>query len=158
MRLRDIPAFVIAILLPQAAGALGAYFTTPAISGWYATLAKPVLMSPAWIFAPVWTVLYLMMGIAAFIVWRTGRASRQKNDALGVFVLQLAVNTMWSIVFFGMRDPGASLITIASLGLAIIATIIAFARISKTAAWLLAPYLAWVIFAAYLNYMIFVLN
>lgn len=135
---------------------LGVYYAGD--SGWYATLAKPALNPPSWVFGPVWTTLFALMGIAAFLVWRKGTHRRNIKIALGIFGVQLALNTLWSILFFGMQNPGVALVEITLLWLAIVATIIAFARISRPAAWLLAPYILWVSFAAYLNYAIWAVN
>ncbi|MCE9644074.1 tryptophan-rich sensory protein [Candidatus Parcubacteria bacterium] len=155
MNKKDWLALAGFVALAQGAGILGSLFTAPSIGTWYATLVRPELSPPNWVFAPVWTTLFLLMGIAAFLVWRQGRKGRV---ALGIFLLQLVLNTLWSILFFGLQSPGAALVDIVFLWLAIVATIIAFARVSTPAAWLLAPYIAWVSFAAYLNYAIWTLN
>lgn len=156
-----IPAFlqaIVAIVICQLAGIIGSLFTTPAIPTWYAGLAKPALNPPSWVFGPVWTFLYALMGIAAFLVWKQGWKRSEVKIALGLFAFQLALNTLWSILFFGLENPAAGLIDIVLMWLAIVATIIAFARVSKTAAWLMLPYLAWVSFATYLNFSIWQLN
>ena len=147
-----------AIVISEAAGIIGSLFTASAIPGWYASLIKPQLAPPNWVFGPVWTTLYALMGIAAFLVWKRGLERREVKTALAIFVGQLALNTLWSIIFFGLKNPGAAFIEIILLWLAILATIIAFAKISKPAAWLLVPYLLWVSFAGYLNYAIWALN
>lgn len=150
---------IAAVLVSEASGAIGALFTTPAIrAGWYAALNKPELSPPNWLFGPVWTTLYALMGIAAFLVWQKGWERRDVRTALGIFIGQLVLNTLWSIIFFGLRSPAGALTEIVLLWLAILTTIIAFKRISKPAAWLLLPYLAWVSFAAYLNLRIWMLN
>lgn len=146
------------IALSQGAGLVGSFFTAPAINNWYATLARPEFAPPNWVFGPVWTTLYLLMGVAAFLVWQKGTRRTEVRVALGIFLLQLVLNTLWSILFFGLQSPGGAFIEIIFLWLAIAATIGAFARVSKPAAWLLAPYIAWVSFAAYLNYALWVLN
>ncbi len=146
------------IALSQAAGLIGSVITAPAIDGWYAALAKPELAPPNWVFAPVWTTLFFLMGIAAFLIWRRGWQRRDVKMALGIFFVQLALNTLWSILFFGLQSPGAAFVEIFVLWIAIVATIIAFAKIVRPAAWLLIPYIAWVSFAAYLNYMLWILN
>jgi tryptophan-rich sensory protein len=120
-------------------------------------LLKPAWNPPAWVFGPVWTVLYLMMAVAAWLVWRR-RGFAGAPWALGLFVLQLALNTLWSAIFFGLRRPGVAAIEILLLWLAILATLIAFAPVSRLAAILLAPYLAWVTFAAVLNFTIWRMN
>jgi translocator protein len=148
----------VSIALPLLAGFVGSIFTTPSIQGWYANVAKPALNPPSWIFGPVWTTLFVLMGIAAFLVWKKGLEKRGVRGALGLFLLQLVLNSLWSIIFFGLHNPGWAFVDIVALWLAILATIIAFARVSRPAAWLLVPYIIWVSFASYLNYQIFVLN
>ncbi|MFA4846154.1 MAG: TspO/MBR family protein [Patescibacteria group bacterium] len=159
---------VLAIVISELAGVVGSLFTMPAIAGWYGTLRKPSFAPPDWVFGPVWTTLFLLMGIAAFLVWRedgkagiaaSPRAPRNdKNIALAIFAVQLVLNVLWSALFFGMRSPGAALVEIVVLWIAILATIIAFARISRPAAYLLVPYIAWVSFAIVLNYQFWNLN
>ena len=149
---------ILAIIICQTAGLIGALFTRSAIPDWYAFLTKPELAPPNWIFAPVWTTLYLLMGIAAFLIWKRGLDRTDVRLALSIFTVQLVLNTLWSIIFFGLRAPGWAFIEIALMWVAILASIIAFSKISKTAAWLLVPYILWVSFAAYLNYSIYVLN
>ncbi len=156
-----IPRFLkvlIAIFVSELAGIVGSVFTTPSIEGWYAGIVKPALNPPAWVFGPVWTTLFALMGIAAFLVWEKGLYRRDVKIALSIFIGQLILNTFWSIIFFGFHSPGGALIEIIFLWLAIFVTLIAFARISKPAAWLLAPYILWVSFALYLNYTIWILN
>lgn len=148
----------VCVAVSEAAGIIGSFFTMPAIPKWYATLSKPELAPANWLFAPVWTALYALMGIAAFLVWQKGLDRKDVKVALSIFGAQLALNALWSIIFFGLRAPGMALAEIAVLWLVIVATITAFAKVSKPAAWLLAPYLLWVSFAAYLNYAIWTLN
>ncbi len=164
----------LAIVVSELAGVIGALYTTPAIqSGWYAGLIKPAINPPAWIFGPVWTTLYALMGVAAFLVWRKmgggeiaaspRDAGLPRNDkrikiALSIFLGQLVLNTLWSIIFFRLHLLGGAFIEIISLWFAILATIVAFAKISRPAAYLLLPYILWVTFAAYLNYSIWTLN
>ena len=149
---------IIAILVSELAGIIGSVFTFSAIPNWYATLARPALNPPAWIFGPVWTTLYLLMGISAFLIWKKGLGRRDVKIALSIFIGQLILNTLWSIIFFGLESPGGALIEIVFLWCAILATIITFSRISRLAGWLLAPYILWVSFAGYLNYAIWALN
>ena len=156
MKINNTFKLIIAIVVSELAGVIGAIFTTPAVqSMWYATLAKPALNPPAWVFGPVWTTLYALMGVAVWLVWKDEKvAPRRRRGATGIFVIQLMLNTLWSIIFFGLHSPGGALVEIVFLWLAILATIIAFAKISKPAAWLLVPYILWVSFAMYLNYAI----
>ena len=159
MTLHNFLKLVLAIIISEAAGIVGAFFTTPAIqSGWYSTLARPALNPPAWVFGPVWTTLFALMGIAAFLIWKKGLDRRDVKIALGIFIGQLVLNTLWSIIFFGLHSPGAAFVEIIFLWLAILATIIAFAKISRPTIWLLLLYILWVTFAGYLNYAIWVLN
>ncbi len=149
---------ITAVAVSELAGIVGSVFTVSSIPTWYAGLVRPDFAPPNWLFGPVWTTLFAFMGIAAFLVWKKGLQHRDVKIALGIFVVQLAFNTLWSIMFFGLRSPGVALIEIVLLWLAILATIITFAKISKTAAWLLMPYILWVSFAGYLNYSIWMLN
>ncbi len=121
---------------------------------WYAALRKPAWNPPAWLFAPVWTMLYAMMAVAAWLVWRETGVSRE----VGLFVLQLVLNALWSWLFFGLHRPGLALADIVALWLAILATHVAFDHVRPLAAWLLLPYLAWVTFAAALNAALWRLN
>lgn len=155
---------LVAVGISELAGVAGSAFTVPAVSGgqgWYAGLAKPALTPPAWVFGPVWTALFLLMGIALFLVWNRYpliRAEKRERQIwrIGVelFILQLALNVFWSVLFFGARDPGAAFTEIVFLWLAILLTALVFYRFSRPAAYLLVPYLLWVGFAAYLNYCI----
>jgi tryptophan-rich sensory protein len=150
---------VVSLALPFLAGMIGSLFTMPSILTWYAGLHKPFFNPPNWIFGPVWTILYVMMGIAVFLIWEKRRAQTKTVDlALGLFALQLLLNTSWSIVFFGWHQIGLGLVNIVLLWLAILLCIIRFYPISRLAAWLLGPYIVWVSFAAVLNFAIMVLN
>lgn len=133
----------------------GASITVPEIPGWYATLAKPVFTPPAAVFGPIWTMLYVLM---AFAAWRAWRESSTGWLVIGVFAAQLALNALWSQLFFGWHRPDLALIEIGILWIAILLTIAVFRRADSLAAWLLAPYLAWVSFAAVLNAAILWLN
>ncbi len=158
MKLNSFFKLITTIIISELAGIIGSVFTTSSIAGWYSTLSKPAFNPPSFIFGPVWTTLYLLMGIAAFLVWKKGLDRKDVKIALGIFIGQLILNTLWSIIFFGLHSPDAAFIEIIFLWLAIVATIIAFAKISKSAAWLFAPYILWVSFAAFLNYSIWMLN
>lgn len=157
-QINDWFKLIIAVVVSQGAGLIGSLFTLSAIPTWYETLTKPELAPPNWIFGPVWTTLYFLMGVAAFLVWRKGIYRKGARLALGLFGVQLVLNALWSIVFFGMQDPGAAFGVIVLLWLFIVATMIAFFKISRLAMYLLVPYLLWVSFAGYLNYMIWMLN
>lgn len=158
MKLRDIVKLVVSIIVCEGAGLIGSAFTTPAIPTWYAGLQKPPFTPPNWLFAPAWITLYLLMAIAAFIIWRRGLSEREVRIALVIFLVQLVLNALWSVVFFGMQSPLYGIIVIVLLWAAILVTIIRFARLSAPAAWLLAPYILWVTFAAVLNISIWALN
>lgn len=158
MKIHNTLKLIIAIVLSELAGIIGSFFTAPSIPTWYAGIIKPDINPPAWVFAPVWTTLFAMMGIAAFLVWQKGLDRKDVKIALGIFIVQLILNTLWSIIFFGLRNPGGALIEIVFLWFAIFATIAAFAKISKPAAWLLVPYILWVSFAGFLNYSLWRLN
>src|SRR3989344_92369 len=148
------------IMLCLGAGGIGSLFTAPNSGRWYAYLNKPFFNPPNWIFGPVWTLLYVMMGTSLYIVWgdRDEKGKKAANKALKLFGVQLLLNTLWSIVFFGMQNPGLALMEIIALWIAIFMTIKAFYPISKKAAYLLIPYLAWVSFATLLNGTIVLLN
>lgn len=146
------------VVLCEAAGGLGSLFTMPSVRSWYPSIVKPALNPPAWVFGPVWTTLFALMGIAAFLIWRQGTEKRAVRNALFVFGIQLALNVFWSLLFFGLHSPLASLVEIILLWVAILWTTIAFHRLSKPAAYLLVPYLLWVSFASYLNAAIWWLN
>jgi translocator protein len=142
------------LLLCFAAAAGGALFMP---GEWYAALNKPAWNPPDWIFGPVWTALYTMMAVAAWLVWRRGGFAGQGRP-LGLFLAQLALNALWTPLFFGLRQPGVAFAEILLLWVAILATLLAFWPVSRAAAWLLAPYLAWVSFAAVLNGTLWRLN
>ena len=145
------------LLLPFAAGGIGSVFTFTEIPTWYAALTKPVWNPPNWLFGPVWTILYLLMGISLYRYWQ--RASKERVGAgVGLMVGQLVLNALWSIVFFGLHQPAGAVYVILVLWLAIVWTMVEFSRVDKVAAWLLAPYLAWVTFASALNYAVAILN
>ena len=140
------------------AGGIGSLATTKAIPTWYQGLVKPSFNPPNWLFGPAWTLLYLLMTVAAWLVWKQGFAAAGVKLALAVFLAQLILNTLWSILFFGLRSPLAGLVDIVVLWLAILATIVLFFRVSVPAGILLLPYIAWVSFAAVLNAAILRLN
>jgi len=156
MKINNTFKLIIAIAVSELAGIIGAVFTTPSITGWYAGIVKPVLNPPAWIFRPVWITLYFLMGISLWLIWKSD--SKEKGRAIWLFAIQLALNAIWSPIFFGAQSIGNALAIIVLLWAAIVLTILIFKKISKTAAWLLAPYILWVSFAAYLNYAIWALN
>jgi translocator protein len=136
-----------------AVGGFGALFTSGSVREWYPMIRKPSWNPPSWVFGPVWTILYLIMGTAAWIVW-CRRNEAEIKSALILFAVQLILNGAWSPLFFGLRNPLAGLLDIVPLWAAILATLILFWRISPTAGWLMTPYLLWVSFATALNFAI----
>jgi translocator protein len=144
------------VVIALAAGAVGSVFTAPAIGAWYSYLAKPFFTPPNWAFAPVWTILYILMAVAAALVWQS--SDKNKSKALKIYFSQLALNVAWSLLFFGLRSPFYALIGISILWLAILFTIFQFNNISKKAGMLLIPYILWTTLAAFLNISIFILN
>lgn len=151
-------AFFTSLFLAFSAAFLGSYFTFGAISGWYADLVKPFLNPPNWIFAPVWTVLYTLMAVAAWRVWEKRRKFEKTTSLLILYAAHLAVNSLWSITFFGLQLPGAALVVILLLLVMIFILMRSFYRIDKAAGLMFAPYFLWVLFASYLNASIFFLN
>ncbi|MCX7784825.1 MAG: tryptophan-rich sensory protein [candidate division WOR-3 bacterium] len=156
--MKDIIKLLISIIVCQGAGFVGSIFTTPNIPVWYATLKKPSITPPNWLFAPVWTILFLLMGISAYLVWRYDLANPRVRIALIIFIIQLIVNISWSLVFFGLKSPSAGFFVIIALWLLILLTIIHFTNISIAAGILLIPYILWVSFASVLNFMLWQLN
>ena len=155
---KKIIQLVASILICQMAGIIGVGFTTSAIPLWYSTLNKPSFSPPSWVFGPVWTILYAMMGIALFLIWTNKIQREKKQQAILVFSTQLFLNAIWSPVFFGLHSPFMGLIIIVLLWISILLTIIDFYKISKTAAALIVPYFLWVSFATILNFSIWQLN
>ena len=154
---KDILTLIAAILLCESAGIVGSLFTFSEIPTWYASLEKPSFNPPSWVFGPAWTTLYALMGVSLYLVWK----ERKKADikvALAFFITQLILNTIWSILFFGLHSPILGLACIILLWLSIAATIIYFYKISKKAAYLLIPYILWVSFASILNAFVWMLN
>jgi benzodiazapine receptor len=149
---------LVSILICQGAGAVGSFFTSPVISSWYAGLEKPSFNPPNWIFAPVWTILFLLMGISLYLIWRRGLEDKKAKIAVFIFAIQLILNVLWSFLFFGLQSPLYAFVEIIILWLAILITIINFSKISKLAAYLLLPYILWVSFASVLNFSILILN
>ncbi len=147
-----------AVMLCEAVGLLAGWATQTSVTTWYPTLAKPGFTPPDWVFAPVWTVMYALMGIAAFLIWRCGTGRTRVRTALAAFGAQLLLNGGWSFAFFGARSPTLGLLVIVSLWIALAWTVDRFFRIRPAAGWLLVPYLAWVTYALALNAAIWGLN
>ncbi|MDP2598324.1 MAG: TspO/MBR family protein [Candidatus Liptonbacteria bacterium] len=158
MKFNNTIKLIVSIAISEAAGVIGSLFTTSAIPIWYADLQKPALNPPGWIFGPVWTILYLLMGISLFLVWRRGTENKDARTAIVLFAAQLILNAFWTIIFFGLHNPALAFVEIVVLLAAIIWTTVLFYKISRVAGILLLPYILWVSFAAYLNFAIWQLN
>jgi len=179
--MKNIFKFIISIIVCQAAGLVGAIFTTPAIGSWYATLNKPSFTPSGSFIGAVWTVLFFLMGISLYLVWSKNwqisvpadsqtqkvwnRFSEKlwfgtwrEENAVLIFILQLVLNVLWSVIFFGLKLPGLAFFELLMLWFAILYTIVNFYRISKPASYLLLPYIFWVSFAGYLNFLVWRMN
>lgn len=157
-KIQTTKRFVASIFLSAAAGGVGSIFTSSSIQSWYQYLNKPSFNPPNWLFGPVWSVLYTLMGIALFLVWQTGFEKPRTKQAVIFFILHLAVNAGWSWAFFGLHSPLLGICAITALWLMIVISMVMFYPIKKLAAWLLLPYLLWVSFAAVLNFYVYRLN
>ncbi len=155
--MKSFPKLIISISLPFIAGGIGSYFTFSEISSWYSTLEKPFFNPPNFLFGPVWTILYILMGYSFYLVWISKDSSR-KHSAIKLFLTQLTLNTLWSFIFFGLHNPTLAFINIIFLWISILLTIKVFFIISKISAYLLIPYILWVTFASILNLAIVILN
>jgi len=181
MKYNNLLKLFVCIIICELAGSIGAIFTTPAIGSWYATLNKPSFNPPNWIFGPVWTTLFVLMGVSLYLVWskkwvvlneigskkaiKINSLSKkfllgkwQKVNIIIIFSTQLFLNIVWSVIFFGAQSPAVAFFELIMLWFAILFTIINFYRVSKAAALLLLPYILWVSFAGILNYFIWILN
>lgn len=150
-------ALSISLLVPLAVGGLAAMLTMDSMAQ-FAALAQPPLSPPGWVFPVVWTVLYLLMGWASFLVWKSDAPQAEKTRALGVYGAQLAVNFAWPLLFFRAGLYGFALVWLVILLVLVVETVLAFRRIDRRAVWLLAPYILWLLFAAYLNAGVWMLN
>jgi len=153
----DLSGLALAVVICNAVGAAPALVTATGSGSWYDSLVRPALAPPNWVFGPVWTALFTLLGVAVYLVLRDG-TGRQRRVAFGLFVAQYALNVAWTLVFFGDQDITGGLVVIAALWVLIVATLAAFSRIRRAAGSLLVPYLTWVSFAAYLNYGFWTLN
>lgn len=149
---------IVSFVISFGAAAIGSVFTSRSIPDWYETLISPSFAPPNWVFAPVWTILYALMAVAFFLVWRQGLRDGFSRLAIGAFVVQLALNALWSYLFFGAQNIGLALVEICFLWFAILLTAALFWKLNRVSAWLLLPYLLWVTFAAVLNFSFFLLN
>lgn len=148
---------ILSILFPLILGGIGSLFTSSSLVDWYPSLVKPSFNPPNWIFAPVWTILYILIGLAFYYVWIKGY-SRETASAFYIYFIQLFLNLLWSFLFFGLRSPLLGLFGIVLLWISIVINILLFYKVSRKSAYLLIPYFIWVSFAAFLNYNIFILN
>lgn len=158
MKTNKFILLIISIGVCFLAGAIGSVFTVSAIPTWYAALQKPAFSPPNWIFGPVWTGLYLLMGLSLYLVWSSHGKSKEKRVSLQLFFIQLMLNVLWSVVFFGFRSIFYAFVVILFLWLMILMTSLSFMKVSKVAGWLFLPYLLWVSFALLLNFSILILN
>jgi len=154
----DFTKLAISLIICQLAGVIGSIVTIGAISDWYSTLNKPAFAPPNWLFGPVWITLYLLMGISLYLIWNKGLDDRAVKIGIALFAVQLALNAIWSPVFFGLHALQLSFNVILAMWFFIFLTIVRFYSISKPAAYLLIPYISWVSIAAVLNYAIMILN
>jgi benzodiazapine receptor len=148
---------VLALLITVGIGSLGGLFTYPEIASWYAGLQKPSFQPPNWLFGPVWTMLYILMGVSLYLIWKQPE-SELRNKALTVFAIQFTLNFCWSLIFFNQHQIGWALIEIIAMWICILLTIVQFGKLSTLSAWLLVPYISWVSFATILNAAIWKLN
>ncbi len=179
--MKNILKFIISIVLCQAAGLIGSIFTTPAINAWYVSLNKPSFAPPGSFIGTVWVILFFLMGVSLYLVWSknwqvvafAGDGERKawnrfsqklwsgnwrEENAIIIFTLQLILNILWSVIFFGLKLPGLAFFELIALWFAILYTIVNFYRISKPASYLLLPYIAWVSFAGFLNFLLWRMN
>jgi tryptophan-rich sensory protein len=157
-KINDILKLVTSVIICLLTGFIGSIFTSPSIPTWYATLTKPSFNPPDWIFAPVWTTLFVLMGISLYLVLNEGLQDKKVKISLFLFGLQLLLNVLWSFLFFGLHSPFYAFLEILILWAAIVLTIVNFFKVSRKAGFLLLPYIFWVSFAAILNFSIWRLN
>lgn len=158
MRLQKPKLLFFSICISQLAGIIGSFSTRSSVSNWYLELNKPMFNPPNWIFGPVWITLYTLMGVSLYLIWVKGYQKKNIRGAVQLFLIHLVVNTVWSMVFFGLKNLGLALLVIGILWLMIVFLIKIFWKIDSRASYLLIPYLLWVSFAAVLNYSIWILN
>lgn len=158
MKKNHWPTLAAALALPPCTGAIGAFFTKESVTTWYPALLKPPLTPPSWVFAPVWTLLYILMGLAFYLVLISDAERTKRKLAISLFCAHLGVNVLWSFLFFGLRNPFWALVDIAVLWIMIAFLLRIFSRINRLAATMLLPYFLWVSFASFLNYAIWRMN
>ena len=157
MKKFNIFKLISCLVLTLSLGGAGGYFTVNEIKSWFVTLNKPSFNPPNYLFGPIWSLLYFLMGISLYLIWQQPR-STQRKQAITIFLIQFALNVSWSFIFFKQHQILWALVDIIALWLFILITILSFAKLNKTAAWLLVPYISWVSFATLLNAAIWLLN
>lgn len=157
MSTKDIGKLVVSLVVTQAVGGFGVPFVMSA-QEWYMSLKRPSFMPPDWLFGPVWIMLYVLIGVAAFLVWQKGVAERRNKIAMQFFIVQLLLNGLWPPAFFGLKSPLAGMVVIVPLFLMAVATALKFFKVDSYAGWLMVPYVFWVGFAAILNGSLLALN
>jgi len=155
--MKNVFKFIIAVAIPEVVGGISGFLTFESIKNWYSTLHKPVFNPPNYIFGPVWTILYFLMGISLYIIWQQPTGEK-RTRAIWFFSLQLFLNFCWSIIFFTLQRPDFSMIEIVLLWLAIVTMIVTMRQVKPLAGYLQIPYLLWVSFASALNFSIWLLN
>jgi tryptophan-rich sensory protein len=158
MKIKKIVKLIFAIVICQLSGVIGSFFTISSIPTWYATIQKPFFTPPNWLFGPVWITLFTLMGISLHLVWDKGLENKEVKSSLIIFFVQLILNALWSILFFGLKSPFYAFIEIIVLWIAIAVTIFKFYKISKSAGLVLLPYIVWVSIALTLNFYVWILN
>jgi len=156
--IQSYPHLIAAVLFCIIVGSIGSLVTISGPDSWYANLAKPFFAPPNWVFAPVWIMLFMLMGISLYLIWQCGTEKPEVRTALAIFGVQFFLNVIWSFLFFGLKSPLLGLADIVILWLMIAATIAAFYRVKRSAAYLLIPYIAWVTLAAALNGAVYFMN
>jgi len=156
--MRNFLKLLTSVLVCFLAGGIGTVFTSSAIPAWYVHLIKPSFSPPNWLFGPVWTLLYFLMGISFYLIWEKGIKNRKIREALMFFGVQLVLNDIWSPIFFGAKNLLLALVVIILMWVFILKTILVFGKIEKTASYLLYPYIIWVSFATILNFSLWILN
>lgn len=158
MNKSGIKKLLFSVFICLLVGFIGSFATQSSVNTWYDTLQKPFFTPPDWLFAPVWTFLYIIMGISLFFVWKEGIEKKIVRRGIVIFAIQLLLNLLWSIIFFGMRSIIGGAFEISILWILILTNIIIFFRISKIAGYLLIPYFLWISFASILNFSLYFLN
>ena len=156
--MKNIPSLIVCVIICLAVGGLAGFATQSSVTTWFTTLNKPFFNPPSWLFGPVWTTLYILMGVALWLVWNAPETHPQRKNGIIIFAIQLIFNFLWSFLFFGMRNPLFALFDIVLMLITITLTIIIFRKINTKTTPLLVPYLAWVSFATLLNVSIWWLN